>query len=101
MTDQRLTRRQFAAAAALGTTALLGTRQLRAAVGARDPFTLGIASGDPRHDGVVLWTRLAPSPLEPGGGMTPSRVPVRWEISSDERFAAPRHGTAIADPAWG
>ena len=29
-----------------------------------DPFTLGIASGDPTADGVVLWTRLAPSPLE-------------------------------------
>src|SRR4051794_22212214 len=24
-----------------------------------DPFTLGVASGDPTSDGVVLWTRLA------------------------------------------
>ena len=23
-----------------------------------DPFTLGVASGDPTPDGVVLWTRL-------------------------------------------
>ena len=28
------------------------------------PFTLGVASGDPLPDGVVLWTRLAPEPLE-------------------------------------
>ena len=27
------------------------------------PFTLGVASGDPSPDGVVLWTRLAPDPL--------------------------------------
>src|ERR1700752_2169323 len=32
------------------------------------PFTLGVASGDPEPDGVVLWTRLAPDPLA-GGGM--------------------------------
>ena len=28
-----------------------------------EPFTLGVASGDPLPDGVVIWTRLAPSPL--------------------------------------
>ncbi|MFM7868505.1 MAG: alkaline phosphatase, partial [Planctomycetaceae bacterium] len=26
---------------------------------ADNPFTLGVASGDPSSDGVVLWTRLA------------------------------------------
>ena len=49
------------------------------------PFTLGVASGDPVPDGVVLWTRLAPDPLR-GGGMPPQRVPVRWEIAADEQF---------------
>jgi alkaline phosphatase D len=39
-------------------------------------FTLGIASGDPAPDGVVLWTRLAPDPLH-GGGMPARSVPVR------------------------
>ncbi|MEU2516877.1 PhoD-like phosphatase N-terminal domain-containing protein, partial [Streptomyces syringium] len=34
-----------------------------------DPFMLGVASGDPWPDSVVLWTRLAPSPYEPDGGM--------------------------------
>ena len=28
------------------------------------PFSLGVASGDPSPDGVVLWTRLAPDPLD-------------------------------------
>ncbi|RMG41943.1 MAG: alkaline phosphatase [Planctomycetota bacterium] len=51
-----------------------------------DPFALGVASGDPTPDGVVIWTRLAPRPLESGGGMKPLDVAVRWEIAEDERF---------------
>nr|WP_310229826.1 alkaline phosphatase D family protein [Brevibacillus nitrificans] len=49
------------------------------------PFTLGVASGDPLPDGVVLWTRLAPDPLN-GGGMPHHDVPVRWEVATDEKF---------------
>lgn len=33
---------------------------------ASNPFTLGVASGYPSPESVVLWTRLAPAPLEPG-----------------------------------
>ncbi|MGI8595526.1 MAG: PhoD-like phosphatase N-terminal domain-containing protein, partial [Solirubrobacteraceae bacterium] len=44
------------------------------------PFALGVASGDPAPDGVVLWTRLAPAPLS-GGGMPQRRVPVTYEVS--------------------
>ncbi len=51
---------------------------------ASDPFTLGIASGDPDSTSVVLWTRLAPKPLQPGGGMPDADVAVTWEIASDE-----------------
>jgi alkaline phosphatase D len=40
------------------------------------PFTLGVASGDPAPGGVVLWTRLAPAPLLPDGGMPARAVPV-------------------------
>jgi alkaline phosphatase D len=52
------------------------------------PFTLGVASGCPQPDSVVLWTRLAPEPLT-GGGMEPRRVEVHWEIAHDEHFHAP------------
>lgn len=54
----------------------------------RDPFTLGVASGDPEPDGVVIWTRLAPDPLaEDGSGGMPARdVQVRWEVAEDARF---------------
>ncbi|MGH3239560.1 MAG: alkaline phosphatase D family protein, partial [Spirillospora sp.] len=66
---------------------------------ARDPFTLGVASGDPDPDGFVLWTRLALDPIaEDGLGGMPSRtVPVHWELASDERFRrVVRRGTAAA-----
>jgi alkaline phosphatase D len=49
------------------------------------PFTLGIASGDPWPESVVLWTRLAPDPLE-GGGMPPENVEVAWEVAVDSEF---------------
>jgi alkaline phosphatase D len=54
---------------------------------AKSPFTLGVASGDPTDDAVVLWTRLAPDPLAPGGGMPTETVRVVWEVAEDERFA--------------
>lgn len=50
------------------------------------PFTLGVASGDPTSDGFVLWTRLAPKPLEDGGGMPQEHVAVSFEIAADEGF---------------
>lgn len=65
------------------------------------PFTLGVASGEPLPDGVVLWTRLAPKPLEDGGGMPDAPVDVRWEIASDEAMTSVvQHGVAVASPAW-
>ena len=63
-----------------------------------DPFTLGVASGSPRADSVVLWTRLAPEPLA-GGGMQPHNVDVRWEVANDESFHdIARKGVAPAMP---
>ncbi len=50
-----------------------------------DPFTLGVASGEPLPDGVILWTRLAPEPLD-GGGMPPVDVPLVWEVARDAEF---------------
>jgi alkaline phosphatase D len=65
------------------------------------PFTLGVASGDPVPDGVVLWTRLAPAPLE-GGGMPMTNVEVHWEIAADQTFRTmTQRGTEIARPELG
>ncbi|MFF8691944.1 alkaline phosphatase D family protein [Streptomyces sp. NPDC015144] len=66
-----------------------------------DPFTLGVASGDPLPDSVLLWTRLAPRPYEPGSGMPRARVQVGWELARDERFRhVVRRGTATAHPEF-
>ena len=55
-----------------------------------DPFTLGLASGEPWPDGFVIWTRLALDPLaEDGLGAMPNRpVDVAWEIAEDPRMTA-------------
>ncbi|GAB2994555.1 alkaline phosphatase D family protein [Saccharothrix stipae] len=66
-----------------------------------NPFTLGVASGDPSSDGMVLWTRLAPRPLDENGlGGMPNRVvPVHWELAEDERFRrVVRRGVRVARP---
>ncbi|WKB51297.1 alkaline phosphatase D family protein [Eleftheria terrae] len=63
------------------------------------PFTLGVASGMPRPDSIVLWTRLAPRPYEPGGGLRPTPLAVRWELADDEHFSRPvRAGEQLARP---
>jgi alkaline phosphatase D len=68
------------------------------------PFTLGVASGDPLPDRVVLWTRLAPEPLALDGasGMPDTTYPVVWEVANDEAFASVvRAGVATASPSLG
>src|SRR3954468_22551267 len=66
-----------------------------------NPFSLGIASGYPQPGGFVLWTRLAPVPLAPGGGMAAEIVPVGWEVARDERMQQlVASGTAYAAPEW-
>ncbi|MFI7050780.1 alkaline phosphatase D family protein [Streptosporangium canum] len=114
----RLTRRSFlvtgiAAGAVAGVPAVanadpepasesaasLASRGLRA-----DPFTLGVASGDPDSDGFVIWTRLAPQPLaEDGlGGMPDRPFPVQWQVYGDAAgHRVLRRGVALATPEWG
>ncbi|WP_347943386.1 alkaline phosphatase D family protein [Sphaerisporangium sp. TRM90804] len=81
------------------------TAQTLASRGLRtDPFTLGVASGDPDHTGFVIWTRLAQQPLaEDGMGGMPARpFPVLWQVYADERGRRlVRAGVAVAAPEWG
>lgn len=65
----------------------------------KHPFKLGVASGDPWPESVVLWTRLAPEPLSPRGGMPSESVDVDWEVAEDQFFKkVVKQGTATADP---
>jgi len=69
---------------------------------ADDPFSLGVASGDPTPTSVMLWTRLAPRPLDPDGGMGGQRVVVAWELAADEGFATVvQRGRVTAAPELG
>lgn len=66
---------------------------------ASDPFTLGVASGDPLPGGILLWTRLAPDPGSPDGGMPGEPVEVRWQLADDDAFAhVVAAGLATASP---
>ncbi len=64
-----------------------------------NPFTLGVASGDPDSSSVVIWTRLAPDPLEVGGGMPSQDVEITWQVSSDPSFGGVEQtGNVITSP---
>lgn len=59
-------------------------------------FPQSVASGDPRPNGIVLWTRLAPEAVP---GSQRRRAKVAYEISRDERFRHPvLRGLAETDP---
>lgn len=97
-----ISRRTFllAASGALALGAAPAHRVLATPGFSADPFALGVASGYPRPDGMVLWTRLAPHPLH-GGGMPPAPVGVAWEIAADEGFRIiVAKGRYIATPQY-
>src|SRR5262245_33108904 len=101
-----LSRRELLHAAwKLGATAVLSplaaTRLWSQPLFRDSPFSLGVASGDPWPDSVVLWTRLAPEPLD-GGGMPMFNVEVAWELARDRTFRQIAHkGTTVARPELG
>ena len=96
-----VTRRQLLGGAlALGAASFASRARAQAPI-PEEPFTLGVASGYPLPTGVVLWTRLAPAPLVPGGGMPRDVVPVEWEVAADEQMSRiVQRGTASAVPEW-
>lgn len=100
-----VSRRLFlASAAALGSLTLLAQRGWAAAcpIWRSNPFTLGVASGDPDENGFVIWTRLAPQPLEADGGMPLEPVKVSWEVALDENMrSVVASGSTLATPQLG
>ena len=102
-------RRLVAGAAGTGLALIAAPALLRHALAqnwhAGDPFSLGVASGAPRPDGFVLWTRLAPVPLsnnpETPGGMSGGDVVVAYEIASDAAMRdIVQRGEATAEQAF-
>jgi alkaline phosphatase D len=94
----------FAASTSLAAAALWSSRAvgrvLQHPTFSDNPFQLGVASGDPTASGVVLWTRLAPQPLE-GGGLPAEEIAVGWQVAEDEQMTkVVRAGTTVASPDW-
>ena len=106
MTNAELDRRRFVGGLGLvaGLAAVSTLPVDRAAAAPRPPgggypFRLGIASGDPTPDGVVLWTRLAPEPFERFGGMPATAVGVEWKLAEQPSMrGVVRTGRALAMP---
>ena len=96
-----ITRRTFiagAAATAFAAPAILRAQTLWRA----SPFGLGVAAGEPASDGFVIWTRLAPDPLDLHGGMAMSAMPVKWEVATESAFTSiVRQGEELARPELG
>ncbi|MES2150883.1 MAG: alkaline phosphatase D family protein [Pseudomonadota bacterium] len=85
---------QLAALAAAG-----GGLAVRAAPGGAYPFSLGVASGSPLPESVILWTRILADPLL-AGATPPIALAVRWEVAEDEGFTRlAAAGSATALPA--
>ncbi len=106
---RRLSRRRFLAhctrlyaALALGALpALAHGAARRVNQLAQDPFYLGVASGDPGPDSVILWTRLDPGVLR-RAGLETEVLAVDYEISADAGFSRIDHrGSVAASPELG
>ena len=103
MTSPGISRRSLllgtAAAGALATGLVaVDVRTAHAAAVSSDPFKLGVASGDPLPNAVVLWTRLVNDPLN-AASLPPLSVPVSWQVAADAHFSrVVRSGVAIASP---
>lgn len=81
-----LTRRTFLkGTAAFLAVGMSSSSAITRAKFASDPFKLGVASGSPLPDAVIIWTRLAPDPVA-GGGLDPVPLSVKWEVAADENF---------------
>jgi alkaline phosphatase D len=65
------------------------------------PFSLGVASGSPLPDAVILWTRILVNPLD-ATATPPIALMVRWEVAEDEGFKRiVAKGRATAAPELG
>jgi alkaline phosphatase D len=84
-----LPRRTVLRAAAGVTVAGAGVTVLAAAepaAAATAAFRHGVASGDPLPDGILLWTRVTPTPeAVPGSGLGPE-TDVGWQVAADAGF---------------
>lgn len=83
-----ISRRRFIRSSALSSTALLASWQSGLQASVKDPkvierFPHGVASGDPTHNSVVIWSRVNPLSGDKNSGRT---IRVKWEVSTSPDF---------------
>jgi alkaline phosphatase D len=81
-----LDRRSFLKAAAVVTAGSAVTGRAFSTALAVEPeavFQYGVASGDPLPDGVVIWTRVTPTPEATRGSGKGAPTTVRWIVAED------------------
>ncbi|MFD7493285.1 alkaline phosphatase D family protein [Streptomyces sp. NPDC059832] len=87
-----------AAATAVAAPVLGSATAARAADG--PAFLHGVASGDPLPDGILLWTRVTPTPDAVPGSGRGADTAVHWEVAEDKDFArVVARGTTVAKAA--
>lgn len=85
----KIDRRKALALLGLGAAAPAAAQGLNAG---KVRFDHGVASGDPLHDRVILWTRI--SPERPGGA-----VAYRWRLNpADRRAGGAKSGQGVTGP---
>ncbi|MGY3201099.1 alkaline phosphatase D family protein [Streptomyces sp. TE5632] len=87
LAPRRRTVVKAAAAGAVLAGPLAAAPSARAATAPAPAFLHGLASGDPLPDGVLLWTRVTPTPEAiPGSGLGPD-TEVSWTVALDKAFS--------------
>jgi alkaline phosphatase D len=65
----------------------------------KNPFLLGVASGSPTDQSIVLWTRLIDEGLL-ASNLSNQPIEVKWELAQDEKFSQTiQSGISLAIPA--
>jgi alkaline phosphatase D len=100
MNSLQMTRRQLIKALSLSTLILpFGNIAWAEKKFEKNPFSLGVASGSPGAQSIVLWTRLIDDQLA-SPNLHSEPIAVKWELAEDSQFKKMiQSGVSLAVPA--
>jgi alkaline phosphatase D len=100
MSGLQKTRRELIKALALATIAIPLSNSVWAQKKFdKNPFILGVASGSPTDQSIVLWTRLVDEGVF-GSNLPNEPIEVKWELALDREFSKIiKSGVSLAVPA--
>ena len=81
-------------ASGVASAAIVAAVPVKAQADGKVSFAHGVASGDPLHDRVIIWTRTDP------GNNTARKLNVEWQVSAQENFRdLVASGNTVTGPA--